>query len=92
MSIEGWHTDGKPCAQAGCHAIVATDPTKFMAHVEATDPVESLVDTIDGVIEAWTDAGSHPTFHMRMQNSLRSEWPTLAGAIESLIKADKENR
>ncbi len=45
-----------------------------------------LWDAIQETVDAWTDAGSHPEFHAQWQNKIRAEWPTLAAAVEKLVK------
>lgn len=34
------------------------------------------------ILQAWTDAGSNPAYHIRFKQRLRSEWPTLADALD----------
>ena len=41
---------------------------------------------LDGIIKAWVDKGGHPLYHDRVQRKVKSEWPTLANAIEKAIR------
>ena len=36
------------------------------------------------VFNAWNDQGINPTYHERMRNQLRREWPVLAKALDAL--------
>ena len=40
----------------------------------------------DRVVDAWVIAGPRPDYHTAQQQRLRREWPTLAAAVEALVK------
>ena len=44
-----------------------------------------LLKAMESLAEAWNDAGSHPKYHRKMQDTLREEWPTLAKAVERVV-------
>jgi hypothetical protein len=39
-------------------------------------------DRHDAILEAWTEAGSHPDYHRGRQRDLRRTWPVLAQALD----------
>lgn len=41
---------------------------------------------LEAIIRAWTVQGANPRHHQMMQAKLRSEWPSLASAIERALK------
>lgn len=41
---------------------------------------------VQAVINAWTVEGINPRHHRVAQARLRKEWPTLANAIEALVR------
>lgn len=44
----------------------------------------------EAVAAAWTEAGTHPGYHVAWQETLRSEWPTLANALDRLASVITE--
>jgi hypothetical protein len=53
---------------------------------QAVDPAAICSPAVERIVKAWTDAGRAPAYHRACQQSLRDQWPTLAWAIEALVK------
>lgn len=49
-------------------------------------------EAIEAVKRAWLVEGPAPEFHRRWKNRLRSEWPSLADAVEALVRASDTPR
>lgn len=42
------------------------------------------------IVRAWTEAGSHPAWHFRMQQIVRSQMPVLGRALDRLAEEYNE--
>lgn len=45
-----------------------------------------MTPAIEALVRAWTDPGPVPEVHAAAQRRLWQTWPTLAGAIEDLVR------
>lgn len=43
-------------------------------------------DTIEPIVNAWIQPGPRPDIHLNAIKDLRKNWPTLANAVENLVK------
>lgn len=48
--------------------------------------VLALPEAVGKVVEAIRNEGPVPGYHRAMQNKLRQEWPTLAAALDELLR------
>ncbi len=60
--------------------------TRGLGYVDLMD----VDDAVAQVVAAWNDAGSHPVYHYRHKNLLRTNWSILASALDNLAAAKKE--
>ena len=45
-----------------------------------------MTDGVSLVVRAWLDGGRNPAYHRAMKQKLSWEWPSLYGAIETLVR------
>ena len=45
-----------------------------------------MSDGVSQVVRAWRDEGRNPKYHRAMKQKLIWEWPSLYGAIETLVR------
>lgn len=45
---------------------------------------------VRAVVQAWTVPGRRPDIHRAAQDKLKREWPTLAEAIEALVRDEQK--
>lgn len=83
-------TPGQFCGdlrQHGPHEWLLSNALRTLrSHCHGTQPAKTdpAVPAVLAVIAAWTNPGPNPWYHDQAKAKLRSEWPTLARALDDL--------